>query len=165
MSESPQPKSRSWRRLSGASLAIAVGAGSIAAIAATPASQAENAASLAVSPSHRPVVAQSMCDSDAGKRPKAQAVLSNRGDRPGVKVVFSVDGAKPRSRWDYTSSVSSSSSDSGLGVGQDASVRANRKGHWSVTMVNPLEGRYRAKIRMEPRSGDQHCFLRVIAAP
>ena len=70
MSESPQAgPPRSWRRLSGASLAIAMGAGSIAAIAATPASQAESSASLVVSPSHKPVVAQTMFDSDAWPRP------------------------------------------------------------------------------------------------
>jgi hypothetical protein len=54
------------------------GAGSIAAIAATAASQPECSASLVVSPSHKPVIAQTSCDSDAGPRAKTQTVLRNR---------------------------------------------------------------------------------------
>ena len=166
MSESPRARPpRSWRRLSGASLAIAMGAGSIAAIAATPASQAESSASLVVSPSHKPVIAQTICDSDAGPRAKTQTVLRNRGDRPGVTVTYSVDGAKPRSSWDFTVSVTSSSSDSGFGVGQDGTIRADRRGHWSLKLAVANEGRYRAKSRLATLSGSQHCFLRVTAAP
>jgi|SoiMetStandDraft_2_1073263.scaffolds.fasta_scaffold10023_1 hypothetical protein len=165
MSESPQTRSpRSWRRLSGASLAIAMGTGSIAAIAATPASQAESSASLVVSPSHKPVIAQTSCDSDAGPRAKTQTVLRNRGDRPGVTVTYSVAGAKPRSPWDFRVSVTSSG-DSGFGVGQDGTIRADRQGHWSFKLTVANEGRYRAKSRLGTLSGNQHCFLRITAAP
>ena len=164
MSESPQTRSpRSWRRLSGASLAIAMGTGSIAAIAATPASQAESSASLVVSPSHKPVIAQTSCDSDAGPRAKTQTVLRNRGDRPGVTVTYSVAGAKPRSPWDFRVSVTSSG-DSGFGVGQDGTIRADRQGHWSLKLTVANEGRYRAKSRLATLSGNQHC-LRITAAP
>lgn len=158
MSESPQ--TGPWRRLGGASIAIAMGAGSIAAIAATPASQAESSASL-VSPSHKPVIAQAICDSDAGPRAQTQTVLRNRGDRPGVTVTFSVDGAEPRSRWDYRVSVEGST----FGVGQEGTIRADRRGHSSLKLTIASEGRYRAKSRLTTRSGNQHCFLRVVAAP
>jgi hypothetical protein len=166
MSESVQSGGqRSWRRLSRASLAIAAVAGAVAAIAATPASQAEGGISMAVGASHKPVVARSICDSDAATQARTQTVLSNRGDRPGVKVVFSLTDARPHSRWHYKISVASNSGDTGFAIGAGSSIRANRQGQWSVTMVNSNEGRYSAKSVIASRSGDQHCFLRVTAAP
>jgi hypothetical protein len=92
-------------------------------------------------------------------------VLSNRGDRPGVKVVFSVTGARPQSRWHYEVSVASNSGDVGAEIGTSGSIRADRQGQWSVTMVNSNEGRYSAKSVIASRTGRQHCSLAVTAAP
>jgi hypothetical protein len=166
MSESVQiGGQRSWRRLSRTSLAIAAIAGGVAAIAATPTSQAEGSRSIAASPSHKPVVARSICDSDAATRARTQTVLSNRGDRPGVTVVFSLTDARPHSRWHYEVSVASNSGDADVAIGAGGSILANRQGQWSVTMVNSNEGRYSAKSVIASRSGHQHCSLRVTAAP
>jgi hypothetical protein len=161
----PVPSRTRSLRLSGALIAIAIGAGSVGAIAATPASQADGGVDLRVSPAHKPIVARSICDSDVTRRSVTQTVLRNRGDRPGVKVTFSIEGAKPRSLWDYEVSVTSTTGTAGSEVVRTDSIRANRNGRWSITVVNRREGRYYAESGIAPHSGVQYCSMGVTAAP
>lgn len=100
-------RTRSWRRIGCAITAIAIGAGVVGVIAATPDWRAEASGHPSVSPVHKPVVARSICDSDVPRRSVIQIVERSRGDRPGVKVTFRVKGVKPRSLWDYEVSVAS----------------------------------------------------------
>jgi hypothetical protein len=152
---------RSWR-LGGALTAVAIGAGSIGAIAATP---ADGTVELNISPAHKPVVARSICDTDVTRRSVTQTVLRNRGDLPGVKVTFSIEGAKPRSLWDYEVSVTSTTGTEGSEIVRTDSIRADRSGRWSATVVNRREGRYYAESGIAPHSGVQYCAMGVTAAP
>lgn len=164
MSKPVPSRPRSWR-LGGAITAIAIGAGGIGAIATTPASQADGDVELGVSPAHKPVVARSICDSDVARRSVTQTVLRNRGDRPGVKVTFSIEGAKPRSLWDYEVSVTSTTGTEGSEIVRTDSIRADRNGRWSTVVVHRREGRYYAESGIAPRSGAQYCSMGVTAAP
>ena len=92
-------------------------------------------------------------------------MLRNRGDRPGVEVTFSVEQAKPGSRWDYEVSVTSTTGSQGTEVVSTDSIRANRNGRWSITVVNRREGRYYAESGIAPHSGAQYCSMGVTAAP
>jgi hypothetical protein len=166
MSDSEQAiRSRTWCRRRGAIIALAIGAGIVGAVAATPGSQAESHSGLGRSPAHKPVIARSICDSNIVRRSVTQTVLRNRGDRPGVAVTFSVEQAKPRSLWDYEVSVTSTTGNEGTEVVRTDSIRANRDGRWSVTVVNRREGRYYAESGIAPRSGVQYCSMGVTAAP
>jgi hypothetical protein len=166
MSESEQPiRSRTWWRRSGAIIAIAIGAGIVGAVAAMPGSQAESHSGLGRSPAHEPVIARSICDTDIVRRSVTQTLLRNRGDRPGVAVTFSVEQAKPGSRWSYEVSVTSTTGSQGTEVVSTDTIRANRNGQWSITVVNRREGRYYAESGIAPLSGAQYCAMGVTAAP
>jgi hypothetical protein len=164
MSKLVPNRTRFWR-LGGAITAIAIGAGSVGAIAATPASQADGSSGLRISPAHKPVVAQSICDSDVARRSVTQTVLRNLGERPGVKVIFSIEGAKPRSLWDYEVSVTSTTGTEGSEIVRTDSIRADRNGRWTFAVVNRREGRYYAESGIGPHSGVQYCSMGVTAAP
>lgn len=94
-----------------------------------------------------------------------QTVLRNRGDRPGVKVNFGIEHAKPRSLWHYEVSVTSTTGNEGTEVVRTDSIRANRDRQWSVSVVNRREGRYYAESGIAPGSGAQYCSMGVTAAP
>ncbi len=126
-------------------------------------SQAESG--LSRSPVHKPVIARTICDSDTVRGAVTQTVLRNRGDLPGVAVTFSVEKAKPRSPWDYEVSVTSTTGSQGTEVVRTDSIRANRHGRWSVTVVNRREGRYYAESGIAPHSGAQYCSMGVTGAP
>jgi hypothetical protein len=127
MSESVQASgSRTWARPSHAIVAIAIGI--VGAVAAKPESQAESRSGLSRSPAYKPVIAQSICDSDIVRRAVTRMVLRNRGDRPGVKVSFGVEHAKPGSVWDYEVSVTSTTGSEGTVVVRTDSIRANQVG-------------------------------------
>jgi len=94
-----------------------------------------------------------------------QTVLRNRGDRPGVKVIFSIEHARPSSLWDYEVSVTSSTGSSGNEVVAVGSIRADSSGQWSITVLNRREGRYYAESGIPNRSGSQYCSMGVTGAP
>lgn len=152
---------RSWLRPIGMIAAIAIGAGTVSAIVVTSASEADGSGRLRASPAHKPVIARSVCDSDVARGSVTRTLLHNRGDRPGVRVAFGIERAKPRSLWDYEVSVTSG----GTEVVRTSSIRADRNGQWSITVVNRREGRYYAESGISPRSGDQYCSMGVTAAP
>jgi hypothetical protein len=155
---------RSWR-LGGGLIAVAIVAGGVGAITATPATQADGNVGLHVSPARKPVVARSICDSDVTRRSVTQTVLRNRAELPGVKVTFGIEGAKPRSLWDYEVSVTSTTGSEGSEIVRTDSIRADMNGRWSVTVVNRREGRYYAESGIAPHSGVQYCSMGVTAAP